>query len=85
MAGRLGAVADSRGRCPIPDDTAGDALLHQPDGSFRRAFEVERLRQTVWIERVVRDRDLLVEDLLAESVREVAALFEQAECTERIV
>src|SRR6185312_4914551 len=69
----------------VPDDSAGDAVLDQLHTLLRRPFEVECLRQSPWVERIVGDRDLLVEDLLAEAPREVAALLEQPECTERVV
>jgi len=69
MARGLRAVARLRGCGAIPYDTSHDAVLHQLNPLLRRSFEVECLRQPTWIERVVCDRDLLVEDLLAEAGR----------------
>src|SRR3954468_7285281 len=85
MTGGLSAVLRLGCRRAVPDDTARDAVLDKRHALLRRPFEVECLRQSPWIERVVGDRDLLIEYLLAEAPREVAALFEQPECTERVM
>ena len=52
---------------------------------LRRALEVESLRHVGLVERVVGDRDLLVEDPLSDPAAEVAALFEEALGAERVV
>src|SRR5207249_8359783 len=63
---------------------SGDAVLDEGHALLGSALEVEGLRQAAGVERVVADRHLLVEDLLAETAGEVAALLEQAEPAERI-
>src|SRR5919198_1837986 len=79
------AVAGLRRSHPIPDDATRDAVLDQLDSLFRRALEVEGLRQSAPVERVVRDRDLLVEDLLTHLPGERASFLEQAERAERVM
>ena len=85
MARRLRAVASLRGGCAVPDHCARHPVLDELHVLLRRPLEVERLREPARVERIVRDRDLVVEHLLSEPAREVAALFEQAEGAERVV
>jgi hypothetical protein len=85
MSGREGAVPCAGGGRPVPDDSAGDAVLYEHRRLLRRAFEVESLRQPVRIERVVADRDLLVGDPVAEPATQVTALLEQPKRSERVV
>src|SRR5215207_1304140 len=67
----------------IPDDVLGNAALDDHDRLFRHALEVERLRQAVGREAVVDEREGLVEDLLADPAREVAAVLEEGESVQR--
>src|SRR5205807_9300829 len=85
VAGRRGAVAGLRRGGAVPDDAARDALLDELQPPLGDAFEVERLRQAARVERVVGDRDLRVEDAVADPAAEVAALLEQALGAERVV
>ena len=85
MAGRDAAVARLGGHRAIPDDVARDAVLDELDPLLRRPLEVEALRHVGLVERVVGDRDLLVEDPLSDPAAEVAPLLEKALGAERVV
>ena len=77
VAGRRPAVSRPLRGAPVPDDVAGDALLDEQHALLRDALEVERLRIPARVEAVVPERDGLVEDPLADAVREVAAVLEE--------
>ena len=85
MARCLAVSAGTLGGRAVPDHVAEDAVVDELRPRLRRALEVERLRQAAWIERVVSEREALVEDLLADPAGRVAPLLEQAERTERVV
>src|SRR5205807_6137436 len=55
------------------------------DAPLRRPLEVESFREAPRVERVVVDRDLLVEDLLAQASCRVASLFYEGEAAEGLV
>src|SRR5215213_11750198 len=78
------AVARARRRQAIPHDSAGDTLLDEGYRSLRRPLEIEPLRESAAVERVVHDRDLRVEEPLPEPAGEVAAALEQAEAAEGV-
>ena len=78
VPGALGAGA-------IPDDTCQDTVLHELDPLLGRPFEVERLWQPARVERVVGEREALVEHLLADLPVGVAALLDQTESAEGVV
>src|SRR5207302_7906583 len=82
--GRRAVTRLGRSRA-IPDHTARDAALDEKHTPLRGSLEIERFRQAVRVEGIVGDRDLLVDDALADPAAQVAALLEQAERTERIV
>ena len=85
MTGRALRVACPRRARRIPDGTAQHAVLDQRDTLLADTLEVELLRQAARVERIVGDRDLLVEVALPELAAEVASLLEQrqaAECVE---
>src|SRR5919197_4725090 len=84
MTGGLGAVPRARGRRPVPDDAAGLAARDQRDTLLGRPLEIERLREAAWMERVVRDRDLWIEDRLADPSGEEASFLEQPERAEGV-
>jgi hypothetical protein len=78
-------------RCESParaalaeSQTAQDAVLDQLDTLLGDAFEVELLRQAARVERVVGDRDLLVEMALTELAAEVAPLLEERQAAEGV-
>src|SRR2546430_4574084 len=66
VPGRLLATAgDGRGT-PVPDYALEHAVADELDPPLGTALEVERLREAARVERVVGEREALVEDLLAE-------------------
>jgi hypothetical protein len=85
VSGRLDTVSRLCRPCPVPDDAARDACFHELHTPLGGSLEVERLGQPLRIEGVVDNGDLLVEDLLAKPVGEVAALVQHSKCTERVV
>ena len=85
MTGRGVAVTGARRGHPVPDDVADDSVLDHLDALLRRPLEVERLREVRAVERVVCDRDLRVEGLLADPAAEVAPLLEVALRAHRVV
>ena len=83
--GRLLAVTRLVRRPSVPEDAAEHAVLDQLDALLRRALEVECLRQAARIERIVREREALVEDLLAHLAGREAPLLDQPPGSERVV
>src|SRR5439155_5574622 len=72
-------LAGPGGGRAVPRHAPGDAVLDELEAAFRYALEVERLRQATGAERIVGDRDPLVEDPLSEPPGQVAPALEQAE------
>ena len=85
VPGRDLSVPSARGSHAIPDDAADHAVLDHRHALLRRALEVERPREVRRVERVVGDRDLRVEGLLADPPAEVAPLLEKALRAHRVV
>ena len=84
VAGRGLALAGAHRSRAVPDDTAGDAFLDELHALLGRTLEVEALGQPAGVEGVVGDRDLRVEDALAEASGQEASLLEQAEPVQRV-
>src|SRR5438876_2691109 len=85
MASRDSSVCRAGSGLAIPHDVADDAVLDQLDFLLRRPFEVEGLLEVALVERVVVERDLRIESLLADPSAEVAALLEKPLRAERVV
>ena len=68
----------------VPHGSSQDAVLDQWDTLLGDTLEIEGLRQTARVERVVCDRDLLVEVPLAEFPAEITAFLEQGQAAERV-
>src|SRR5438093_384702 len=77
VARGLPRSAGAGGARQVPDGAAQNTVLDERDTLLRDALEVEPLRQAARVERVIGDRDLLVEAALTELAGEVAALLEQ--------
>src|SRR5439155_13714365 len=66
VAGRLLPTARALGRRTVPEHAAEDAVLDELQALLRRPLEVEGLGKTARVEGVVREREPLVEDFLAD-------------------
>ena len=84
-AGRLLRASRPGGAGQVPDCTAQDAVLDQRHASLGDPFEIELLWQAARVQRVIRDRDFLVEAALAQLPCQVTALLEQRQAAERVV
>ena len=65
-AGRGRGKAEAIGVGLVDDRRADDAALDDRDAAFRQSFEVERKGEEVGIERIIGEREVGAEDLLAE-------------------